>query len=83
MLLHFLHSADNRRLYVFRVLNILGMLPKIKVKRVTEIERDVTTTNNGCHVYLRNRPKEQGGWNFAITYRHCSCTYGYSKPLPG
>ena len=65
-------SADNRRLYVFRVLNLLGLLPEIEVKIVNKIHHEITTKNNGCHTYLRKQ-KVNNRWVEVETYRHCSC----------
>ncbi|CAK8684611.1 unnamed protein product [Clavelina lepadiformis] len=69
-------SLDNRRLYVFRVLQLMGKLPKINVKFSDEnsTESQKFTTNcEGCHVAVRGvRP----------TYRHCSCPAGCQIQFP-
>ncbi|CAK8678751.1 unnamed protein product [Clavelina lepadiformis] len=65
-------SLDNRRLYMFRVLENLGVLETITVRMTDRIgHREVTTENEGCHVKLRNK---------AVTYKHCSCFFTYDYP---
>ena len=73
---------DNRRLYVFRVLNVLGLLKWIQIKKVNHFEREMTTENDGCHVRVRNRRNKNGRWMQAETYRHCSCYKGQNMRLP-
>ena len=77
-------SVDNRRLYVFRVLNLLGLLPSISVNKAhPNFEREITTENDGCHVRVRNRKDNNGRWLRVETYRHCSCREGRRKKFPG
>jgi len=77
-----LYSVDNRRLYVFRVLNILGKLDSIQVNKVNRFNWEkMTTVNGGCHLYVRNRRDNNFRWLTAETYRHCSCNNG-RNPLP-
>ena len=78
---HLCFSMDNRRLYVFRVLNILGKLDYIEVNEVKTIRREITTQNNGCHISVRNR-KINNRWQKRETYRHCSCSLGRNNNLP-
>ena len=73
---------DNRRLYVFRVLNVLGLLKWIQVKKVNHFEREKTTENDGCHVRVRYRQDNNGRWMRPETYRHCSCYEGQNMRLP-
>ncbi|XP_076825270.1 uncharacterized protein LOC143470867 [Clavelina lepadiformis] len=74
-----LYSLDNRRLYVFRVSEKLGLLEKVEVIFTNRTDhRDVTTENNGCHVTVRNN-KKNGRWVSADTYWHCSCSQFASK----
>ena len=74
-------SVDNRRLYMFRVLNVLGRLNYIEVKQWKEHNREITTGNLGCHVTVRNR-KIDNRWKFGETYKHCSCVDGRNHKLP-
>ena len=78
-------SHDNRRLYVFRVLNMLGLLPKIEVTESNRIDTSkITTINGGCHVFVRNRKDNNGRWRKAETFRHCTCEQGKRNyRLPG
>ncbi|XP_078492252.1 uncharacterized protein LOC100182085 [Ciona intestinalis] len=67
-------SVDNRRLYVFRVLETAGYLHSIKVQVINQYDEDrFTSTNDGCHARLRSG----GRWERAPpAYRHCECYAG-------
>ncbi|XP_078491909.1 uncharacterized protein LOC144747615 isoform X2 [Ciona intestinalis] len=68
-------SVDNRRLYVFRVLEKAGCLRSIKVQVINQFDAEnrFTSTNDGCHARLRSG----GRWERASpAYRHCECYAG-------
>ena len=77
-------SRDNRRLYVFRVLNVLGLLDKIEVVMWSDmglVDRDLT---DGCHVTVRNKKDNNERWIISRVYRHCNCAEELNKrTLPG
>uniref|UniRef100_H2Y064 Uncharacterized protein n=1 Tax=Ciona intestinalis TaxID=7719 RepID=H2Y064_CIOIN len=67
-------SVDNRRLYVFRVLEKAGHLHSIKVQVTNQYDENrFTSTNNGCHVRLRSGGRRQRA---PPAYRHCECYAG-------
>ncbi|XP_078487949.1 uncharacterized protein LOC113475601 [Ciona intestinalis] len=69
-------SVDNRRLYVFRVLEIAGHLHSIKVQVINQYDEDrFTSTNGGCHARLRSGGRRQRA---PPAYRHCKCYAGIS-----
>nr|XP_004225521.1 uncharacterized protein LOC100182085 isoform X2 [Ciona intestinalis] len=72
-------SVDNRRLYVFRVLEISGHLHSIKVQVINQYDEErFTSTNNGCHVRLRSGGRRQRA---PPAYRHCECYEGISQAV--
>ena len=77
-------SNDNRRLYVFRVLNLLGILKEIEVEVGKKLHRQkYTTENDGCHVFVRGSSNNNRG-GFDETYLHCTCEEQKNcKSLPG
>nr|XP_026695737.1 uncharacterized protein LOC113475601 [Ciona intestinalis] len=67
-------SVDNRRLYVFRVLEKAGCLHSIKVQVINQFDEErFTSTNNGCHARLRSGGRRQKA---PPAYRHCECYAG-------
>ncbi|XP_002132092.4 uncharacterized protein LOC100184451 [Ciona intestinalis] len=69
-------SVDNRRLYVFRVLEKAGCLHSIKVQVINQYDENrFTSTNDGCHARLRSGGRRQRA---PPAYRHCKCYAGMS-----
>ncbi|XP_076824816.1 uncharacterized protein LOC143470521 isoform X3 [Clavelina lepadiformis] len=71
----FYFSLDNRRLYMFRVLEILGVTARVPVifKNPTT-DRKLTTINKGCHIEIRKSKDNNGKWVQVTPYRHCPCS---------
>nr|XP_002131378.1 uncharacterized protein LOC100175021 isoform X2 [Ciona intestinalis] len=49
-----LYTLGNRRLYMFRVLELKGKLKTIRVNVVSSLRRGLTTINDGVSIYMRN-----------------------------